>query len=335
MKTGNNTFAAQFQQEVFANKPFQFERKALELFHYQHSNNEIYRDYCNEVNCLPEEVKSLQDIPFLPISFFKTHQVVCGKQEKEVIFSSSGTTGMQASKHIVKDIDVYIQSFVKGFETFYSSFNDYCILGLLPSYLERTGSSLIYMVDYFIKNSKHPDSGFFLNNTDQLFETLERLSSTKEKVLLIGVSFALLDFAKQYQLSENTNLIVMETGGMKGRRKEMIRSELHNQLKSGFKQENIHSEYGMTELLSQAYSVGNGKFNSPSWMQVLIREQDDPFSYAKNGKTGAINVIDLANIFSCAFIQTDDLGRKYNDGSFEVLGRFDSSDVRGCNLLVI
>ena len=242
---------------------------------------------------------------------------------------------MQTSQHLVKDLSIYETSFTQGFESFYGDIKEYCVLGLLPSYLERKGSSLIYMVNDFIQKSTHPSSGFFLNNTKELHQILTDLQSVNQKTLLIGVSFGLLDFIDQYTLPHHENLIVMETGGMKGRRRELVREELHEHLNKGFSTHQIHSEYGMTELLSQAYSKANGTFETPAWMNVLIRQQDDPFCFVGHGKTGAINIIDLANIHSCAFIQTDDLGKKYEDQSFEVLGRFDASDVRGCNLMLM
>lgn len=336
MKAEDLAFSHQFQKEIFGNRAFDFSEKALKLFYFQYENNEVYRNYCDQINCKPENVKQLEDIPFLPISFFKSHKVVSGKIKPSTItFTSSGTSGTTTSKHYVKDASIYKESFTRCFEQFYDSIEDYCILGLLPSYLERNDSSLIYMVNCFIERSVHEKSGFFLNNTAELFKLLQNLNSHNKKVLLIGVSFALLDFAEEYQLSPNPNLVIMETGGMKGRRKEMIRKELHDELMSGLNQKTIHSEYGMTELLSQAYSKSDGWFECPPWMKILIREQDDPFSYTQADKTGAINIIDLANIYSCAFIQTDDLGRMNNSGKFEVLGRFDASDVRGCNLMVL
>jgi phenylacetate-coenzyme A ligase PaaK-like adenylate-forming protein len=310
-----------------------FESNALEVFQFQFENNPVYRSYCDLMCVHPSDIKSTSHIPFLPIEFFKTKKVVSTTNNSQIVFTSSGTTGSQVSKHYVADLKLYEKSFTQTFEHFYGSIEDYVILGLLPSYLEREGSSLIYMVDYFIQKSKFNESGFYLNQLDELAEMLNTLDQSGKKVLLIGVSFALLDLAEKYQFSLK-NTIVMETGGMKGRRKELIRTELHNQLKQGFGVSTIHSEYGMTELLSQAYSKDYGIFNCPPWMKVFTRDTEDPLSIIYN-QTGGINIIDLANINSCSFIATQDLGKVNNDGSFEVLGRFDNSDIRGCNLLVL
>ncbi|MDB4292099.1 acyl transferase [Maribacter sp.] len=311
-----------------------FESVALSVFAYQYENNTIYRHFCNHLKKDAASVLKSSDIPFLPIEFFKKNNIITGSQLPTTVFSSSGTTGSQVSKHYVSDIAVYETSYRMGFTQFYGAISDYCVLALLPSYLEREGSSLIYMVDDLIAQSNHEASGFYLDAIDDLTETLTRLDTEGTKVLLIGVSFALLDLveAHSFQLK---NTIVMETGGMKGRRKEMIREELHDILGRGFGVAKIHSEYGMTELLSQAYSLGNGIFNSPPWMRIFIRDTEDPLTAQPYGKTGGINVIDLANINSCAFIATQDLGKCYEDGSFEILGRFDHSDIRGCNLMVI
>lgn len=307
---------------------------ALDVFCYQFKNNTVYRSFCDLLYKHPSDVKTIKDIPFLPIQFFKTHEVLSSQNNIQTTFTSSGTTGSKTSKHLVTHLDIYKNSFTKGFEQFYGSVNNYVILALLPSYLEREGSSLIYMVDAMITQSKHSESGFYLNNLDELKNTLTLLDSQGKKILLIGVSFALLDLIETYQFSLK-NTIIMETGGMKGRRKELIREELHSQLKVGFGVESIHSEYGMTELLSQAYSQGNGVFNTPNWMKVLTRDTEDALSILPTGKSGGLNVIDLANINSCSFIATQDLGRVYKDGSFEVIGRFDHSDIRGCNLMVL
>ncbi|WP_166960836.1 acyl transferase [Yeosuana marina] len=311
-----------------------FTELALDVFNYQFKNNTVYRSFCDLLYKHPSDVKTIKDIPFLPIQFFKTHEVLSSQNNIQTTFTSSGTTGSKTSKHLVTNLDIYKNSFTKGFEQFYGSVNNYVILALLPSYLEREGSSLIYMVDAMITQSKHSESGFYLNNLDELKNTLTLLDSQGKKILLIGVSFALLDLIETYQFSLN-NTIVMETGGMKGRRKELIREELHSQLKVGFGVESIHSEYGMTELLSQAYSQGNGVFNTPNWMKVLARDTEDALSILPTGKSGGLNVIDLANINSCSFIATQDLGRVYKDDSFEVIGRFDHSDIRGCNLMVL
>ncbi|WP_339915942.1 acyl transferase [Yeosuana marina] len=311
-----------------------FTELALDVFNYQFKNNTVYRSFCDLLYKHPSDVKTIKDIPFLPIQFFKTHEVLSSQNNIQTTFTSSGTTGSKTSKHLVTNLDIYKNSFTKGFEQFYGSVNNYVILALLPSYLEREGSSLIYMVEAMISQSKHSESGFYLNNLDELKNTLTLLDSQGKKILLIGVSFALLDLIETYQFSLN-NTIVMETGGMKGRRKELIREELHSQLKVGFGVESIHSEYGMTELLSQAYSQGNGVFNTPNWMKVLARDTEDALSILPTGKSGGLNVIDLANINSCSFIATQDLGRVYKDDSFEVIGRFDHSDIRGCNLMVL
>ena len=312
----------------------QFEKIALKVFRFQHENNPVYHDFCNHLKVDKQKVKSLQQIPFLPIQFFKSHNVLSSTDSIQETFSSSGTTGITTSKHHVTDITLYEESYRKGFADFYGNIEDYVILALLPSYLERDGSSLIYMVDDLIKLSNNPESGFYLNQYDTLSQKLTELDNSGQNVILIGVTYALLDLVEQYNFSLK-NTIIMETGGMKGKRKEMIREELHQLLCDGFGVENIHSEYGMTELLSQAYSLGNGVFECPSWMQILIRDTEDALTYITNGKTGGINVIDLANINSCSFIATQDLGKKNPNNSFEVLGRFDNSDIRGCNLMVL
>ncbi|MFH4963492.1 acyl transferase [Gaetbulibacter sp. M235] len=311
-----------------------FNALALDIFNYQFKNNKVYRSFCDLLYKHPSDIKTIQDIPFLPIQFFKTHEVLSSQNPIQTTFTSSGTTGAITSKHFVTNLNIYKSSFTKGFETFYGAIEDYVILALLPSYLEREGSSLIYMVDAMIKQSNHPESGFYLNNLSELKNTLIDLDSKGKKVLLIGVSFALLDLIETYQFNLK-HTIVMETGGMKGRRKELIREELHHELKKGFGVDNIHSEYGMTELLSQAYSKGNGFYSSPHWMRILTRDTEDALSIQPIGKTGGINVIDLANINSCSFIATQDLGRVHDDGLFEVIGRFDHSDIRGCNLMVL
>lgn len=312
----------------------QFETVALSVFNYQFENNPVYRSYCDLLFKHPADTKRIEDIPFLPIQFFKTHHVICGDKQPDIVFSSSGTTGSVNSKHYVQDLTLYEESFTKAFELQYGKISDYVILGLLPSYLERSGSSLIYMVNHFIKNSPHHESNFYLNNLEDLHKTLETLESKERKTLLIGVSFALLDFVEQYQLKLK-HTIVMETGGMKGRRTELVRTELHEQLCQGFGVDHIHSEYGMTELLSQAYSKGNGIFETPPWMKILIRDTEDALSILPDHKNGGINIIDLANLNSCAFIATQDLGKLHANGNFEVIGRFDHSDVRGCNLMVM
>lgn len=311
----------------------EFENLALQIFKYQHQNNKVYQLYIEALGLDINKIKLIKDIPFLPIDFFKTHKVLSSNQNPEHLFTSSGTTGSVQSKHFVTEIEIYTQSFLKGFSHHYGEVSNYCILALLPSYLERKGSSLVFMVNELIKQSNHVESGFYLDNHTELFEMLHSKSLKNKKVLLMGVSFALLDLIEKFSI-RHPNLIVMETGGMKGRRKELIREELHEILKKGFGVNSIHSEYGMTELLSQAYSSGNGIFTTPPWMKILIRDPNDPFQLLENGKSGGINVIDLANLNSCSFIMTQDLGRITNGNTFEVLGRFDSSDIRGCNLLV-
>jgi len=312
----------------------EFESLALDVFRFQIEKIPVYSLFCEHLGRTKNNTTTVKEIPFLPIAFFKSKKVVSSKNKEQVIFSSSGTSGQITSKHYVTDLALYEQSYLKSFETFYGDISEYCLMALLPSYLERGGSSLIYMVNDLIHKSNHVDSGFYLDEMDVLVEKLIKLDSQGIKVLLIGVSFALLDLVEKYQLNLK-NTIVMETGGMKGRRQELIREELHAILKKGFGPPSIHSEYGMTELLSQAYSQGNGIFKNPPWMKVLIRDTEDPLSLQEHGKTGGINVIDLANINSCSFIATQDLGKSYEDGSFEILGRFDNSDIRGCNLMVL
>lgn len=312
----------------------EFLTQALRIFKFQYGNNTIYHSFCEYLKVKPESVNSLDQIPFLPIEFFKSKNVISNDNEAEITFTSSGTTGNETSKHLVTDLSLYEDSYLQAFKHFYGNIEDYCVLALLPSYLERTGSSLIYMVEDLIRKSNHPKSGFFLNEYEQLHQLLLELQKTETRILIIGVSFALLEFTEQYQLSLQ-NTIVMETGGMKGRRKEIVRQELHQLLSAGFGVTEIHSEYGMTELLSQAYSKGNGVFDCPAWMKILVRDTEDPLSYLKTSKSGGINVIDLANINSCSFIATQDLGKINEDGTFEIIGRFDNSDIRGCNLMVL
>ena len=322
-------------QDIFTiSSQKQFEKIALKVFRYQYENNVVYRSFCEYLRVEKQAVKSLKQIPFLPIQFFKSHSVVSNQEAVQATFSSSGTTGMITSQHLVTDVSLYEQSYRLAFSEFYGNIEDYAVLALLPSYLERSGSSLIYMVNDLIELSQNEHSGFYLNNYEDLIAKLLELDNSGQNVLLIGVTYALLDVVehRQFQLK---NTIIMETGGMKGKRKEIIREELHAVLCQGFGVSSIHSEYGMTELLSQAYSLGNGIFECPAWMQVLIRDPEDALTYVDYGKTGGINVIDLANINSCSFIATQDLGKKQPNNSFEVLGRFDNSDIRGCNLMVI
>ncbi|TDD99279.1 LuxE/PaaK family acyltransferase [Flavobacterium cellulosilyticum] len=312
----------------------QFEKVALKVFRFQYENNLVYHEFCDYLKTDVQKVKSLKQIPFLPIQFFKSHKVVSNKDAAQQIFSSSGTTGMITSKHFVTEVSLYEESYLNGFSQFYGNIEDYVVLALLPSYLEREGSSLIYMVEDLINKTNNPESGFYLHNYKELTEKLVKLDNAGQNIILIGVTYALLDLI-EYQSFRLKNTIIMETGGMKGKRKEIIREELHEILCNGFGVAAIHSEYGMTELLSQAYSLGNGVFECPSWIQILIRDTEDALTYVKEGKTGGINVIDLANINSCSFIATQDLGKKNPNNSFEVLGRFDNSDIRGCNLMVL
>ncbi len=327
--------ACEWVDKIFEVKEEGFQALALEVFQFQYAENEVYRKYVNALHLDVAEIKSIEQIPFLPVRFFKTHKVITTTFEPALIFESSGTTETVNSRHFVKEPAIYFESYSKAFELFYGSVMDYCIIGLLPVYLERTGSSLIYMVDDLIKKSNHSQSGFYLNEFEELNFLLKDLKNKNQKILLIGVTFALLDFAEKFQ-PDLSQSVIMETGGMKGRRKEMIREDVHKVLQSAFNTDQIHSEYGMTELLSQAYSTGNGIFNCPSWMRVLLRDEEDPLSI-RTGKTtsGAINIIDLANVYSCSFIATDDIGKRFEDGSFEVLGRMDGSDLRGCSLMVI
>lgn len=312
----------------------QFEDLALRVFKFQFENNAAYRSFCDLLYKHPADVKNISDIPFLPIQFFKTHQILSTNHPIEKIFNSSGTTGSSISKHFVTDLNLYEESYLLGFKHFYGNIEDYVILALLPAYLERDGSSLIYMANDLITKSKQPESGFYLNNLEELAQTLNQLEARGQKTLLIGVSFALLDLVEQFQFHLK-NTIVMETGGMKGRRKEIIRQELHHRLQSGFGVSQIHSEYGMTELLSQAYSKGNGIFECPPWMKILTRDTEDALTVQQPNKTGGINVIDLANINSCSFIASQDLGKVNENGLFEIIGRFDNSDIRGCNLMAL
>ena len=311
----------------------EFEKLALQVFYYQAENNLVYKQYLEYLGVNPSEITTINKIPFLPIDFFKYHKIICGTQTEEKVFKSSGTTLDIRSHHFITDLKLYEHSFNSGFKKFYGDIKDYCILGLLPSYVENGDSSLVYMVESLIKQSNHHESGLYLNNYDELLEIISELEKAKQKYMIIGVSYALLDLAEKNKQKQK-NAIIMETGGMKGRRKELPKEELHKILSDSFGIETIHSEYGMTELLSQAYSFGKGEFSTPAWMKVLIRDIYDPFTYLQNGKSGGINIIDLANINSCSFIETKDLGRINMNNTFFVLGRFDNSDIRGCNLLV-
>ena len=311
-----------------------FSEVALAVFKHQFQNNRVYRSFCDLINVHPSDVLKVTEIPFLPIQFFKSRKVVASKDEAQEVFTSSGTTGSITSKHFVTDISLYKESYRKGFYHFYGNIEEYTVLALLPNYLERKDSSLVYMVDEFITKSNNVESGFYLDNLEELTQKLIALDKKGQKVLLIGVSFALLDLIEKQQFNLK-NTTIMETGGMKGRRKELVREELHAILRGGFGVAGIHSEYGMTELLSQGYSKGNGVFKTPPWMQVLTRDTEDALTINPFGKNGGINVIDLANYNSCSFIATQDLGKVHKDGTFEIIGRFDNSDIRGCNLMVL
>ena len=321
--------------EIFnINSPTEFEKLALKVFKFQFENNKVYRSFCDLLYKHPADIIAINEIPFLPIEFFKTREVISTNNSVEKVFSSSGTTGSITSKHLVSDIKLYEESYKKAFAHFYGDIEEYVILALLPSYLEREGSSLIYMINDLIIKSNRQESGFYLNNHHDLSQSLKQLEAKQQKTLLIGVSFALLDLIEKYQFRlEHT--IVMETGGMKGKRKEIIRQELHQILQSGFGVDRIHSEYGMTELMSQAYSKGNGIFECPPWMKILTRDTEDALTIQQPGKTGGVNIIDLANINSCSFIATQDLGKVTKNGHFEIIGRFDNSDIRGCNLMAL
>lgn len=311
----------------------EFEELALEVFHFQYKNNKVYNKWCNLMKSTPNNVKSISKIPFLPISFFKTHDVISFKKEESTyFFKSSGTTSNQTSKHYIYDLQIYERSFVKCFEEFFSKVEDYCFLAILPNYLEQSNSSLVYMIDSFIRRSKYSESEFYKGYLEGVIYKIKDLEKRGIKTILFGVTYALMDLIEIEKL-ELKNTIVFETGGMKGRRKELIRKELHNLLSKGFSIDTIASEYGMCELFSQAYSKGEGLFYCPSHMRVVIRDTYDPLSYIGKGKTGGINVIDLANIYSCSFIETEDLGRGFVGNSFEIMGRIDNTTTRGCNLM--
>lgn len=348
----------QWNNKIFSVDQGDFERLSLDIFHFQYSNNKIYKAYTDALKINVDDVRLVSQIPFLPIGLFKSHQVKTTEFEPQLVFESSGTTHSINSHHFLKDIEIYRQSFLKGFELYYGSPRDWCIIALLPSYLERKNSSLVFMVDELIGQTRHSQSGFYLYEHERLCSTLKLMEAQNQKTLFIGVSFALLDFAEQYSLPLK-HTVIMETGGMKGKKEEMVRDELHRVLRARFEVDTIHSEYGMTELLSQAYSKKDGIFQTPPWMKVFIRDEDDPLDVigASSGSgwqtnyplmtrrrnpfggfasvTGAINIIDLANVYSCSFIATDDAGKLYADGSFEVLGRIDDSDVRGCSLMTL
>ncbi|WP_299823321.1 acyl transferase [uncultured Pontibacter sp.] len=328
-------FKAEFIQQLHQSQQFNFEEKALQLFNYQAQHNSVYKLYLQQLGVKLQDVQQLEQIPFLPIEFFKTHEVKTGDFEPEVTFYSSGTTKQSRSRHFVSNLSWYTRTTHLIFEKFYGPLQDYVILALLPSYLEQGGSSLVAMADYFVTQSGQQEEGFYLHDHDKLLLSIKAAKQRGKKVLLIGVSYALLDWAHNLQGREDfSGVTIMETGGMKGRHREMIREELHAHLKQGFGVEAIHSEYGMTELLSQGYSKGEGIFWPGYSMRILLRDLNDPFDIRPDHRSGGINVIDLANVDSCAFIETKDIGRLHPDGSFEVLGRFDNSDIRGCNLLI-
>ncbi|SFW63535.1 LuxE/PaaK family acyltransferase [Chitinophaga sancti] len=318
---------------IFSSDGSDLEALSLEAFRFQYRENALYRAYTDALRIQPDKVRSLAQIPFLPIQFFKTHQVTCGTFEPQLVFESSGTTQTINSRHLVKEAVIYEQSFLTAFERFYGPVTDFVVVGLLPSYLERKHSSLVYMVQNMVKRSAHPASGFYLYEHDKLYHQLQELEARGQKTLLIGVTFGLLDFAEQYAL-QLKHTIVMETGGMKGRREEWTREQVHAFLKERLGCSQIHAEYGMTELLSQAYSYGQGLFNTPPWMKVLVRDENDPFQLYTEKAAGVINVVDLANVYSCSFIATEDIGRLHEHGTFEVLGRLDNSALRGCSLMV-
>jgi len=312
----------------------EFEALCLKTFRYQYENIEVYRAFTDALQVNVNDVQTIEDIPFMPIEFFKNFDVLAEGHSSEAVFMSSGTTGMERSKHFVYDLNIYKESFSSAFQQFYGNIEDYVVLALLPSYIENGDSSLVFMAEHLMNTSKNSDSGFYLNDYTTLIKKLNELNNSKKKILLLGVTYALLDLI-EIQTFDFPSLIIMETGGMKGRRKELIREELHKILCAGFNVKSIHSEYGMTELLSQAYSKGDGLFSCPPWMKILIRDINDPLSYMPQGKSGAINIIDLANIHSVSFLTTKDLGKITDQQQFSILGRFDNSDIRGCNLLVI
>ena len=323
-----------FEQVLYTVNDSTFDNIALRIFYKQAKENKVYRDFIGFLGIEPTSIDRVDKIPFLPISFFKSHDVVTGNQGiPEIIFTSSGTSGSFSSRHIVPQLSFYLSNAKRNFEFFFGSLTEYHILALLPSYLERDGSSLISMVNYFMAESQSSGSGFYLNNYEELLRQIKKVKDDGRKVLLLGVSFALLELAERFEV-DLSQCIIMDTGGMKGKRKELTREELHEFLQNKFHVDVIHSEYGMTELMSQAYSAGGGLYSLPPWMKAVARDLNDPFKMEPIGKTGGINVIDLANLHSCAFIETQDLGKIHQNGRFEILGRFDNSDIRGCNLLV-
>lgn len=324
----------EIEKQIFeVNNSRDFNALSLKIFHFQYENTEVFRNFVDYLNVDVEEIKHYSEIPFLPIELFKKHKIVVDGLPAEEIFSSSGTTGQQNSRHFVAKTDLYNTSFTKGFELVFGKVDNYVIISLLPSYLEQGSSSLVYMAGKLMELTGQAESGFYLHDYKRLSLLLEKLRQEHKKVMLLGVTYALLDLAEQYPVNFH-DMVLVETGGMKGRRQEMIREDLHKKLKKSFGVEKIFSEYGMTELLSQAWSIGDGVFETPPWMKILIRDVNDPFSLIPENRSGGINVIDLANLYSCSFIATSDLGKQFSNGNFSVLGRFDHSDVRGCNLMV-
>ncbi|MFN0275474.1 MAG: acyl transferase [Chitinophagales bacterium] len=322
-----------FQERVFQVTPETFTGAAFDAFRLQAEHCPVYNNFLQALDIHPDRVQSLSQLPFLPVELFKTKKILTGNANTDFYFESSGTTSEIKSKHFVHDLTLYNKSIKTGFEFFFGDISDFCFLVLLPSYLERNNASLVYMCEFLMQRSQHKNNGFYLYEYDKLISVLQENESKNTNTILIGVSFALLDLAEKFSLPLK-NTIVMETGGMKGRREEITRRELHDILKKSFSVDTILSEYGMTELLSQAYAKQDGIFFTPPWMKILIRDPEDPFTILPAGKTGCINIIDLANIYSCCFIATQDLGKLNHDGSFEVLGRYDTGDIRGCNLMV-
>ncbi len=322
-----------FVNNLFQLRAQDFTVAAHDAFRFQYEENKVYQAFCKALKIEMDQIPGNQQIPFLPIDFFKKREVISTTFIPEAVFESSGTSQTIQSKHFIKSLALYEESFFNGFQQQYGLPEDYCILGLLPSYLERSNSSLVYMVKRLMDKSQHPNNGFYLHDFEKLYNTLKLLETNGQPTLLFGVTFALLDFAEKYQMQCYTTTII-ETGGMKGKREELTREEVHLQLKKRLGLKSVQSEYGMTELLSQAYSKGDGLFYCPPWMKVLVRDEDDPLHISTTGK-GAINIIDLANIYSCCFIATDDIGEVFADGSFKILGRMDNSDIRGCSLLAL
>jgi phenylacetate-coenzyme A ligase PaaK-like adenylate-forming protein len=323
---------SKLRDKIFKVNTQSFSTVVHEVFNYQYENNESYHQYCSLLNADPSKVYGIEQVPFLPIEIFKTHRVICKELHVEKIFASSGTTSSQTSRHLVADLKLYEESFLRCFHKYFGDSSNYCILALLPSYLERSDSSLAYMAGKLIEKSRHPRSGSYLKNHEELHSVLLELEGQQQRTLLLGVTFALLDFTEKFPIELN-HTIVMETGGMKGRRKEQTRQAIHEILKKQLSVNTVHSEYGMTELLSQAYYLEDGRFHCPPWMRVLIRDVNDPLQILGLNMTGAINVIDLANLDSCSFIATGDLGRSFSKNTFDVLGRMDETDIRGCNMM--